>query len=208
MKENLSEIIFILDRSGSMASLKTDAIGGFNTFLEAQQKCEGEANFTLVLFDHEYSLTYDAKNIKEVVPLDDETYVPRGSTALFDALGRVVNAVGSRLHNTPEEDRPSKVLVAILTDGEENASKEFNKAKINEMITHQREKYSWEFLFLAANQDAMAEGTSLGINPHMTMTYSATSAGVGAVFDSFTRATTSYRSTGIIDNLNDTKEEA
>jgi uncharacterized protein YegL len=121
MKENLTELVFILDRSGSMGTMAKEAIGGFNAFLEEQKKLPGEAKLTLALFDHQYSLVCNGKDIKDVEPLDDKTYVPRGTTALLDAIGRTIDDVGSRLSATTEAERPSKILVAILTDGQENA---------------------------------------------------------------------------------------
>lgn len=200
MKENLTELVFILDRSGSMRSMENEAIGGFNAFLEEQKKLPGEAKLTLVLFDHEYCVLYNGRDIKSVEPLCDRTYIPRGTTALLDAIGRAVDDVGRRLHETPENERPSKILVSILTDGLENASKDYTKRKINEMITHQREKYSWEFMFLAANQDAIAEGMDLGISGNMSFNYCSTAVGgTYKAMDTLCRATTSYRTKGKID---------
>jgi len=199
MKDNLTELVFILDRSGSMSSMKDEAIGGFNAFLEEQQKLSGEAKLTLVLFDHEYTLVCNGKDIKCVEPLCDKTYCPRGTTALLDAIGRTVDDVGKRLAGTPECERPNKVLVAILTDGLENASKDYVKSKISNMITHQREKYLWEFMFLAANQDAIAEGESLGISKGLSFNYCCDSIGTTKAFDSLTRCSSQYRSTGTID---------
>lgn len=201
MKDNLTELIFILDRSGSMSSMTQEAIGGFNAFLEEQKKAPGEANLTLVLFDHEYSVVHNGRNIKTCECLDDKTYVPRGTTALLDAVGRTIDDVGKRLAATPESERPSKVLVAILTDGLENASRDYQRAKINEMISHQTNKYSWQFLFLAANQDAIAEGISLGIRKDFTMTYAANSAGTKHAFDAISCSTTAYRSAGKISGI-------
>ena len=200
MKENLAELVFILDRSGSMASMVTVAIGGFNAFVEEQKKLPGEAKMTLVLFDHEYNLMYNGKDLKEVEPLNDRTYAPRGTTALLDAVGRTVDDVGKRLHETPENERPSKVLVVILTDGLENASRDYKKARINEMITHQHDKYLWEFVFLAANQDAISEGTSLGINSNQIFNYSSLiPCGATKAYNSINQAACAYRSKGKID---------
>jgi uncharacterized protein YegL len=202
MKENLTELIFILDRSGSMGTMMKEAIGGFNSFLEEQKKLPGEAKLTLALFDNHYDLMCNGKDIKCVEPLDERTYVPRGTTALLDAIGRTVDDVGRRLNDTPENERPSKVLVAILTDGLENASRDYSRNKINDIITHQRGKYSWEFLFLAANQDAIDAGTKIGIDPNMSYNYCCSS--VGGTLDAFksvTRAACSYRTTGIIGDV-------
>jgi len=202
MKDNLTELVFILDRSGSMESMSKEAIGGFNAFLEEQKKVEGDANLTLVLFDNEYLLIHNGKNVKECECLDDKTYVPRGTTALLDAIGRTIDDVGRRLAATPEAERPGKVLVAIMTDGQENASKDYKKAKINEMISHQTGKYAWQFLFLAANQDAMAEGMSLGIARDFSMTYDSHQIGATkSAFASVACSATAYRSTGKISGI-------
>lgn len=201
MKKDSAEIVFVLDRSGSMSSMAKEAIGGFNAFIEEQKKLPGDAKLTLVLFDHEYQLVYGGKDIKSVEPLCDHTYVPRGTTALLDACGRTIDDVGKRLSEMIEEDRPGKVLVAILTDGLENASSDFTKAKISEMISHQREKYSWEFVFLAANQDAISEATKIGISGNLSMNYCCDSAGYKSAFKTLSNATTSYRATGSISSL-------
>ena len=147
MKEGLTEIVSIVDRSGSMQSILDDAIGGFNTFLAAQQRQPGEAKLSLILFDHEYQIVHQAVDIQQVEPLNQDTYVPRGSTALLDAVGKTIDAVGERLAATPESERPSQVIVSILTDGYENASQTYSKPKVAEMIKHQTEKYSWAFEF-------------------------------------------------------------
>jgi len=199
MRQDLTELVFVLDRSGSMGFMKDEAIGGFNAFLEEQKTLDGEANLTLVLFDHRYKVIHSGKNIQDVPNLCKETYVPSGTTALLDAIGRTVDDVGKRLSEMPEEERPSKVLVAILTDGMENASKDYKKLKINEMITHQRGKYSWEFVFLGANQDAFSEGVALGMLGQNTMTYDCSEEGIADTFYSLSCATSSYRSTGKVD---------
>lgn len=178
MKDGLCEVVCVLDRSGSMADIREDAIGGFNVFLESQKKHPGEARFTLVLFDHEYDLIHGGADIQNVPPLDGETYVPRGTTALLDAIGRTVDDVGGRLAETPEDERPEKVIVAILTDGLENASRDYDNGRISAMIHHQREKYGWEFIFLAANQDAIATAKSMSIRPEDAISYEASPTGI------------------------------
>ncbi|MDZ7757220.1 vWA domain-containing protein [Rhodohalobacter sp.] len=139
MKEGLAEIICIIDRSGSMGLIKRDAIAGFNTFLEEQKKLPGEATLTLIQFNTESEVIHENKPLSEVNPISNKDYIPSGSTALFDAIGKAIDSTGRRLANTPEENRPEKVIVAILTDGQENASKTFNLRIINDMIRHQRE---------------------------------------------------------------------
>lgn len=164
MKENLTEIICLLDRSGSMNSIITDAIGGFNKFLKDQKEVLGEAKLTLALFDDEYEIIHNGINIQSVPELNSLTYVPRGWTALYDAVGKTINTVGERLAKLSEEERPSKVIFVILTDGHENSSKEFTGQKIKEMIKHQKEKYSWMFVFLGANLDANKTASGMGIS--------------------------------------------
>ena len=141
-----------------MNAMKEEAIGGINAFLESQQKLPGEARLTLVLFDREYIVAHDGVPIKDVPPLDSHSYVPRGTTALLDAIGRTINTIGERLDRTPESERPGKVIVAILTDGLENASQEFKRKEIFKMIKHQRDVYSWEFVSLAPNRTLFPPG--------------------------------------------------
>ena len=191
MNTNLTEIAIVLDRSGSMASMSKEAIGGYNSFLESQQKLPGEAKLTLILFDHEYIVAQNGRPIKDVPPLDETTYVPRGTTALLDAIGRTVNTIGERLGKTPEPDRPAKVLIVILTDGLENASQEFKREQILAMIKRQRETYSWEFIFLGANQDAIQAGTAIGVSADHAVTFNACAP--AAAFSAIDRVTAAYR---------------
>lgn len=193
MKANHTEIVCIIDRSGSMEAIKNDAIGGFNTFIEAQKQVPGTASISLVLFDNEYLTPITCVDIKTVEPLTDKTFVPRGSTALLDAIGRTINEIGSRLSSMQECDRPEKVMVCILTDGQENASHEFTSQKIKEMIEHQRDKYKWEFAFLAANQDAFASASTIGISKKMTANFTANSAGTRGAYINMSAMTTNYR---------------
>lgn len=183
MNDNLVEVVCVTDRSGSMEAIRSDAIGGFNSFLSSQQEHPGEARFTLVLFDHEYDLIHDCVDIQDAPPLDGDTYAPRGTTALLDAVGRTIDDVGKRLSQTPEPERPAKVIVSILTDGLENASRNYDNVRIAEMITHQQDKYGWEFIFLAANQDAIATAKSMSIRPEDAISYEASPAGVRAAHD-------------------------
>ncbi|MDP6999928.1 MAG: vWA domain-containing protein [Candidatus Poribacteria bacterium] len=182
MKEGFTEIISLVDRSGSMQSILDDAIGGFNIFLAAQQRQPSEAELSLILFDHEYQVVHQAVDIQQVEPLNQDTYVPRGSTALLDAVGKTIDAVGERLAATPESERPSQVIVSILTDGYENASQTYSKPKVAEMIKHQTEKYNWAFEFQAANMDAFAAAKELSIAPDRVVQFEATSQGVREAF--------------------------
>lgn len=194
MDTNLTEIVFILDRSGSMASIAREAIGGFNGFVEAQRKEPGEAWLSLVLFDHEYSPVYKSVPLAQVPPLDSLTYVPRGTTALYDAVCRTITDVGQRLAATVESERPGKVILAILTDGQENASKEFGLQQVSKMIEHQTRKYNWNFLFLGANIDAAAVGASLSIPVANTVQFEATQKGVESVYRTMGVNVTNMRS--------------
>jgi hypothetical protein len=164
MNNNLTEIAFVLDRSGSMQSLVEPAITGFNRLLREQQQEPGSARFTLALFDDQYEVPFHSVPIAEVVELDTTTYVPRGSTALLDAIGRTIDELGAKLAATPEADRPGQVIVAILTDGEENASHRYTWRDIAARIRHQTRNYQWKFLFLGANQDAIATASKMSIH--------------------------------------------
>lgn len=184
MNLNLSEIVFILDRSGSMSGLESDTIGGYNGFLARQKAEPGEARITTILFDDQYEVLHDAIDIKSVQSITEREYFTRGSTALLDAVGKTINSVGRRLRDTPEDQRPGKVIFVITTDGLENASREFNYQKIREMITHQRDKYSWEFIFLGANIDAEGVAGQIGIARDRAANYSASPVGTGAMYAS------------------------
>ena len=193
MKAGLTEMVFILDRSGSMSGLEDETIGGYNSLIEKQRKEPGEARVTTVLFDNDYELLHDCADVRDLPPLTDKEYYPRGSTALLDAVGRTINAVGRRLSETPEEERPEQVIVVITTDGYENSSREFSKRIVKEMIRHQQEKYSWTFIFLGANIDAVGEAESLGISAGFSRTYTASNAGVRSVYSSLSQSMSSLR---------------
>jgi hypothetical protein len=166
MNDKLTEIAFVLDRSGSMSDMQEEAIGGFNSFLSGQKKEPGEARLTLVLFDHEYLVHCTHQNIHFVEPLTKAIYVPRGCTALHDAIGTTIDKLGVALDQTPEPEKPSRVLFVILTDGFENASTHYLLTQIHQMINHQRDKYSWQFIFLGAGlgtAQTFQTSSSLGI---------------------------------------------
>ena len=194
MNANHTDITIILDRSGSMESIRGDTIGGFNRFLEDQQKAPGSATITLRQFDTEHDVIIDAADIASAKPLDRSTFVPRGSTALLDAIGMGIEATGKRLSAIPEDKRPAKVVFVIVTDGQENASKQFKIEKINEMITLQRGTYKWEFVFLGANQDAIATAAKMGVSAANSMTYAANSQGTSKAFAATSANLTSLRS--------------
>ncbi|RHW41667.1 VWA domain-containing protein [Neobacillus notoginsengisoli] len=187
MNKELTEIIFLLDRSGSMAGLEQDTIGGYNSFLGRQAGHNGETIVTTVLFDDKYETLWGGINAKNV-KLTEKEYFVRGTTALLDAVGKTIVDVGCRLAKTGEQQRPGKVIFVITTDGMENASREFTYEKIKELIRHQQEKYSWEFIFMGANIDAAEEAGNLGIDEKHAYNFEASSDGMEKMYDMVTEA--------------------
>ena len=177
MKKGLTELVFILDRSGSMSGLESDTIGGYNAMLEKQKKESGEVIMTTVLFDDRYELLHDRINLRGIVPITDKEYYVRGTTALLDAVGRTINKIGNAQKHTAEEERAEQVMFVITTDGMENASREFSYRKVRRMIEHQKSKYGWEFIFLGANIDAIATAERFGIDADRATNYNADSEG-------------------------------
>ena len=165
MKKNLTELVFILDRSGSMAGLEKDTIGGFNAMIEKQKSEAGEAYISTVLFDNYSEVIHDRVMLNAVPKLTEKEYYVRGCTALLDAVGGAIHHIGNVHKYAREEDRPEKTLFVITTDGMENASRRYSYEKVKEMITRQKEKYGWEFLFLGANIDAAREAARFGKLP-------------------------------------------
>jgi uncharacterized protein YegL len=161
-KQGLTEIMVVIDKSGSMYSRQMDVIGGFNNFLEEQKKIPGEANIRLTLFNHEY-IVGKSSPLSEAKNLDTKTYSPDGMTALLDAVGRTIDDAGKDFDSRPENQKPEKVIMVIMTDGQENSSKEYTKQQVKDKITEQQNRWNWQFIFLGANQDSFAEGGSLGI---------------------------------------------
>ena len=190
---NRDEVVLIIDKSGSMQAIKDDAIGGFNSFLEQQRNIDREANVTFALFDDRYQLVHDGKDIQEVEDLTKSTYQPSGMTALLDAVGRTVDRVGERLDALPESEKPENVIVFILTDGMENASSDYNKDQVKEMIEHQQSKYDWEFIYGGANQDAFAEAGGLGIKEQNTFNFEATGKGTRKAYEHSSELMASFR---------------
>jgi hypothetical protein len=188
-----TEIAFVLDRSGSMNACRQGAIDGFNQFLAEQQNTEGLAKLTFVLFDDEYLVPVSSVPVQEVVPLTDQTYQPQGCTALLDAIGKTIDDLGERLAALPEKDRPGQVIIAILTDGLENASQRFIWKDIAARIKHQTEVYKWVFLFLGANQDAIATAANLSIAANNAANWVADAAGSKASHAAFSRKARAFR---------------
>lgn len=162
--KDATHISVLLDRSGSMEAVKDETISGFNHFLKEQKAVGANAWFTLVQFDSESTdVVHEAKPVRDVPNLNGDTYQPRGSTPLLDALGQTIDSTGRSLAAIPETNRPDKVVFVVITDGQENASHKFTKSRVKEMINHQMEKYDWQFIYLGANQDAFAEAGAVGI---------------------------------------------
>lgn len=196
MKSDYTHIAVILDRSGSMASLIDDIIGGFNKFLEEQKKLPGQATLTLVQFDDQYDVLADFVDIQKVPPLSRDVYCERGWTALLDAVGVTITKVGEKIAAMPEDQRPSKVLISIYTDGQENKSKEYKLEQIRQMVKLQRETYSWEFTFTGVGIDAFAEAASLGIDPSLVGQVSHDSKGAVRSMNLCSVGASSYRQGG------------
>lgn len=197
MRENLTEMVFVLDRSGSMSGLAADTIGGFNELIEKQKKIEGDAYVTTVLFDHEYEVLHDHVALEEVAPLTDKEYFARGSTALLDAVGRTIDSVGARLAATAEEERPEHVVFVITTDGMENSSREYTAQRVRGMIEHQQQKYSWQFVFLGANMDAVSEARKLGISAKYAADFTPSHSGVRKMYSMALDSVMSGKRTGV-----------
>ena len=188
-----TELIFILDRSGSMAGLESDTIGGFNSMIEKQKAEKGKAVVTTVLFDHEYQVLHDRFDLQGIKPLTGNEYFVRGSTALLDAVGLTIRKIVNVQKNSSEESRADKVMFVIITDGMENASRLFSYRKIREMIETEKKEYGWEFLFLGANIDAGAVAGDLGIDRDMAARYHADPEGVSLNFCAVSEAVSSVR---------------
>lgn len=183
------EIVVITDRSGSTSVIKNDIIGGFNNFIAEQQKVPGDANVTVVLFDDHYELLQDRVPLAQAILMDGNNFQPRGWTSLHDAIGKTINRF-KELHSQGEAQ---KTIFAIMTDGEENSSKEFTGSQVKDLVTEVQEKFGWEVLFLAANQDASLSGGKLGIKGASTMSFAASSAGLRDATDYMNVNTRSYR---------------
>lgn len=188
-----TDLIFILDRSGSMSGLESDTIGGFNSMLEKQKKEEGEATVTTVLFDHEYEIIHDRFKLEHVKPLTDDDYFVRGSTALLDAVGSTINKEINVQKRLPEGEKADKVICVIITDGMENASREYSYNDVSKMIEREKERYGWEFLFLGANIDAIAEAGRMGISSSRAATFCNDSEGIELNYECMNEAVSAMR---------------
>lgn len=193
MKDNLTELVFILDKSGSMSGLEKDTIGGFNSMIADQKKEEGEVIISTVLFDTYAEVLHDRKDIRKVNKLTDKDYRPGGSTALLDALGNAISHIESVQMDMPEDERPSKTLFVITTDGQENSSREYTYANIKKMVRKMHQKKGWEFLFLGANMDAIEAAADIGIKADRAVRYECDSVGTALNYSVLSKAVGKYR---------------
>ncbi|MCD7743828.1 MAG: VWA domain-containing protein [Lachnospiraceae bacterium] len=196
MKKNLTELVFILDKSGSMAGLESDTIGGYNAMLQKQKAIDGECVITTVLFDNRYELLHDRIDIRAVKPITDREYCVGGSTALLDAIGKTIHKIGMAQKNTSEDYRAEKVMFVIITDGQENASREYSLQTVRHQIERQKERYGWEFIFLGANMDAVTTAGQFGISANRAADYVPDGEGTELNFRVMSEAVASFRACG------------
>lgn len=198
MNTDYTHLAIVQDKSGSMTSLRDETIQGFNTYLEEQQKLPGKCTFSLLQFDTDFNVICEMEPVKSVRPLTRDTYRTIGNTALLDAIGRTIVTLGQKLEALPEAERPARVIIAVITDGEENSSEEYQgeagRAKIFEMIKHQTETYKWQFVFLGANQDAIKSGQNIGMAATNSISMAHNSVGVKSGYVALAANTTCFRS--------------
>lgn len=199
MKKGLTELVFILDKSGSMGGLEADTIGGYNSMLEKQKAVKGECHITTVLFDNNYELLHDRIDIKAVSSITDKEYSVGGSTALLDAIGMTIHKIGNAQKHTANDYRAEKVMFVIITDGEENSSREYSAEKVKAQIDRQKTKYGWEFIFLGANIDAVETAGRFGIAPDRAIDYLADSEGTQLNYKVVAQAVATFREAGKVD---------
>ena len=199
MNKNRTELVFVLDKSGSMSGLEDDTIGGYNAMLRKQQKKPGEAIVTTVLFDDEYELLHDRINIKEIEPITEKEYFVGGCTALLDAIGKTIHKIYNAQKYMKEEHRADKVMFVITTDGMENASREYTYERISEIIEIQKKEYNWEFIFLGANIDAISTAKRVGISADRAANYYADSEGTKLNYEVVSEVISDFRANKSID---------
>jgi uncharacterized protein YegL len=183
MKKGLTEIVFILDRSGSMSGLESDTIGGYNSMLAKQKKEEGDAILSTVLFDDRTEILHDRISVHKVEALTDNEYYVRGCTALLDAVGGAIDHIGHIQKELPEDERPEKTLFIITTDGMENASRKYDYAKVKKMVEKKKKKHQWEFIFMGANIDAVSVASKFGVSKNRAVRYECDGLGTQINFD-------------------------
>ena len=199
MKKNLSEIVFLLDRSGSMSGLEKDTIGGFNAMIEKQKEEQGEALISTVLFDHEMKVLHDRVPVQDVKPISETDYQVRGCTALLDAMGGAIHHIGNVHKYARNEDVPEHTIFVITTDGMENASSHYSSSKVRTMVERQKEKYGWEFLFLGANMDAIAAAKDFGIEEDKAVEYRSDDIGTRLNYAVMSEAICEFRTKGTVE---------
>ena len=199
MKNNITELVFILDRSGSMAGFEADTIGGFNAMIEKQKKLDGKVYVSTVLFSNNSEVLHDRCDIADIRPMTEDDYQVGGSTALLDAIGGAIRHIGNIHKYARPEDIPEHTMFIITTDGMENASHQYSSRKIKEMIRRQEEKYGWEFLFVAANIDAVETAEHIGIRRERAANYKQSSKGTEVMFEAVAHAVTSMRCCSEVD---------
>ena len=193
MKNNITELVFILDRSGSMAGLESDTIGGFNSMIEKQKKQDGGCYVSTVLFDNESEVLHDRVKLHDVPLMTDRDYTVRGCTALIDAIGGAIHHIGNIHKYARPEDVPEHTMFVITTDGQENASHRYTSEQVKKMIERQKEKYGWEFIFLGANIDAAKEAARFGIDEDRAVNYNADREGTAVIYEAVSEAVCSVR---------------
>lgn len=206
MKKDLTYIIFVVDRSGSMSSICKDMIGGFNSFIKKQRKISGDCKVFFYQFDTDYDTVYESLDLNKVPDLTDKTYIPRGDTALYPSLGKTIEDMGKRQADLSENERPERILFVTITDGEHNASisrvngdqidynkfHQFTSDQVKSMVEHQEQVYKWDFAYIGSNQDVWDVGSKMGISNNLN--YVASAAGTSDMFDNLEKSTTTYRS--------------
>ena len=195
-KNNITELVFIIDRSGSMSGLEKDTIGGFNSMIEKQRKEEGECYVSTVLFDHETKVLHDRVRLSEVKPMTEEDYTVRGTTALIDALGGAIHHIGNVHKYARPEDVPAHTMFVITTDGMENASRKYTSDQVKQKIERQKEKYGWEFIFIGANIDAVETAARYGIGAERAVNYHADKKGTKVMYEAVANAVSYVRDCG------------
>lgn len=198
MRKNLTEIVFILDRSGSMHGMERDTIGGFNSMIEKQKKQDGEAFVSTVIFDDECEVLHDRVPLEKIRPMTEEQYYVRGCTALLDAIGGAIRHIANVHKYARKEDVPEKTIFVITTDGMENASHKYSSDKVKKMIEKEKEKYGWEFIFLGANIDAVETAAEIGISADRAVNYHCDSKGVQLNFEVVSETIADYRENEVL----------
>lgn len=193
IRNNTTELVFILDRSGSMAGLEADTIGGFNSMIEKQKKQDGKCYVSTILFDHETQVVHDRVELSSVKPMTGNDYFVRGSTALIDAIGSSIHHIANIHKYARPEDVPQNTMFVITTDGMENASRKYSSSEVKGMIEKEKEKYGWEFIFIGANIDAVETAKHLGINSDRAVNYHADSKGTDVLYSTVSNAVSNMR---------------